>query len=135
MELKCPKCGSKNIVKNGYVFGCQRHICKSCKYQFTKLSPAGKPIMLQFICHELYLSGMSMRKIASIVGVTAQSVSRWIKKWHGAYMAEIGNHATLFIASKDNLDDCLGIREKDKLLVLSAELPSQAKYNIVIHLP
>lgn len=33
---KCYKCGSKQIVKNGKVFGGQRYKCKACGYQFTK---------------------------------------------------------------------------------------------------
>lgn len=84
MNIKCPKCGNTKVVRCGKVFGWQRHKCKNCGYQFTKVSPAGKPLYIKLVCHSLYLSGMSMRKIATIVGVTAQSISRWVKKWHPA---------------------------------------------------
>lgn len=135
MEKKCMKCGSVNIIKNGIVFGSQRYKCKNCGYQFTKLSPAGKPIFSKLISHELYLSGVSMRTIAHIVGVTPQSVSRWIRKWHPAYMDDIGNKETLFSANRKNLLDCLDINAEDRLLVSSTDLPSGAKFNIVIQLP
>ncbi|MBQ8785387.1 MAG: IS1 family transposase [Alphaproteobacteria bacterium] len=135
MNIKCPKCGNTKVVRCGRVFGWQRHKCKSCGYQFTKISPAGKPLYIKLVCHSLYLSGMSMRKIATIVGVTAQSISRWVKKWHPAYMADRGEQEMLFSADKNSLLDCLQIEENDELLVSSSYLPSGAVYNIIIRLP
>ena len=32
----CIKCGSSNVVKNGFVRGLQRRKCKACGYTFTK---------------------------------------------------------------------------------------------------
>lgn len=135
MEIKCMNCGSAHVIKNGKVFGWQRYKCKQCGYQFTKMAPAGKPLFIKLVSHGLFVSGLSMREIARIVGVTAQSVSRWIRKWHPAYMADIGNKETIYSASRDNLLDCLDIREKEELLVSSTVLPSGAKFNIVIQLP
>lgn len=135
MPIKCLKCGAENAVKNGKVFGWQRYKCKICGYQFTKAAPAGKPVFIKIICHNLYMSGLSMREIAAIVGVTAQSVSRWIRKWHGAYMSEIGDHEILYNASRNNLLDCLNVKENEDLLVSSRQLPSGAKFNIVVQLP
>lgn len=135
MMKKCPKCASNNTVKNGQVFGWQRYKCKDCGYQFTKESPAGKPVSLKLLAHQLYLSGISMRDVASIIGVSAQSVSRWIKKWHGAYMSEIGIYETLYKANVDTLVDCLNIRDNDDIIVSSRVLPSGAKFNIVVQLP
>lgn len=135
MEIRCPKCGAKAITKNGHVFGGQRYKCKECRYQFTKLAPAGKPIFTKLISHSLYLAGLSMRDIAMIVGVTAQSISRWIKKWHPIYLAEIGDKETFTTADKHSLSDRLALKENDHLLVFSTLLPSGAKFNIVIQLP
>ena len=69
MELKCRKCGATEAIKNGRVFGWQRYKCKACGYQFTKTSPAGKPVHIKLICHELFMTGLSMREIAKIVGL------------------------------------------------------------------
>lgn len=135
MDIKCHKCGSEDIIKNGRVFGWQRYKCKCCGYQFSKTAPAGKPVHLKLIAHGLFMAGLSMREIAFIVGVTAQSVSRWIRKWHLAYMTDIGNKETLFAADKNNLLDCLEINDEDRLLISSTVLPSGAKFNIVIQLP
>lgn len=135
MEIKCKTCGSAHIIRNGKVFGWQRYKCKQCGCQFTKMAPSGKPLFIKLVSHGLFVSGLSMREIARIVGVTAQSVSRWIRKWHPAYMADIGNKETIYSASRDNLLDCLDIRENEELLVSSTVLPSGAKFNIVIQLP
>ena len=102
INIKCLKCGESHFVKNGTVFGSQRYKCKVCGYQFTKLTPAGKSIFIKLISHALYLSGMSMRQIAPIVGVTGQSVARWMKKWHPAYMNEIGDKSQILeVKAKD----------------------------------
>jgi hypothetical protein len=135
MQLKCKKCGSENYIKNGKVFGWQRYKCKDCGCQFTKVAPAGKPIYIKIICHTLRLAGLSMREIAAIIGVTAPSVSRWIRKWHSVYMHEIGANSDLYHATPADLADCLEIKENDNLLISSTILPSGAKFNIVIQLP
>lgn len=135
MDLKCLKCGGTALIKNGVVFGWQRWKCKSCGYQFTKVAPAGKPLFLKLISHSLFMSGLSMRQIAKILGVTAQSVSRWIRKWHPAYMLKLGNKEKLTSATKDTLMPILNIQKNDRLLVSSTRLPSGAVYHIVIQLP
>ena len=135
MNLKCIKCGGNKIIKNGHVFGWQRYKCKSCGYQFTKMTDAGKPLFIKLMSHGLYVSGLSMREIARIVGVTAQSVSRWIRKWQPLYMEDIGGKSTIYSATKENLTDCLNIKDNEELLVSSMILPSGAKYNIVIQIP
>ncbi len=132
---KCMKCGGTKAVKNGIVFGQQRYKCTGCGYQFTKEAPAGKPIYLKLICHGLFMSGLSMRDIAKIVGVTAQSVSRWIKKWHSAYMTELGKHQTINVVPTDKLSNTLSDGKKERFLVISTTLPSGVKYNIVVEQP
>ena len=135
MEIKCNKCGSVDIVKNGHVFGWQRYKCKDCHHQFSKIAPAGKPMHIKLIAHGLYTAGFSMREAAGIIGVTAQTVSRWIKKWHLAYMTDIGRHKTIYQTTSDNLDTCLDLKKDEQLLVSSMLLPSGAKFNIVVQLP
>ena len=135
MKIKCTKCSSENYVKNGHVFGWQRYICKDCGYQFTKIGERGKPMNIILTAHALYLFGLSIRQIARVVGVSAQSVSRWIKKYHQTYMQDIGNNETKYKATTENLVDCLNLNQNDKLLISSQNLPSGAKLHIVISLP
>ena len=130
--MKCYKCGAMQIVKNGKVFGWQRYKCKSCGYQFTKTAPSGKPMHLKLLAHNLYAAGFSMRKIAHIIGITAQSVSRWINKWHTAYETELGNTQIMYEVNADNILDCMNIKQKSKCILLTNFLPSGAKVHIVI---
>ena len=135
MEIKCVKCGSQEFVKNGKVFGWQRYKCKQCGYQFTKIGERGKPFNLKLTCHGLYLFGLSMRQISRVVGVSVQSVSRWINKWHQVYMSDMGNHEQRYVAKAGNLIDCLSLKAEDKLLISSQRLSSGAEIHVVIKLP
>jgi transposase len=83
--MQCLKCGSEAIVKNGHMKGLQRYKCKQCAYQFTRETPRGKPIKDKLLALTLYLSGLSMNMTGQIVGVSAQSVMRWIKLFYAKY--------------------------------------------------
>ena len=83
--MRCLKCGSDTIVKNGLMKGLQRYKCKQCAYQFTQQAPRGKPLKDKILALNLYLSGLSMNMAGQIVGVSAQSVMRWIKMFYTKY--------------------------------------------------
>ncbi|MBR6730998.1 MAG: helix-turn-helix domain-containing protein [Alphaproteobacteria bacterium] len=134
IQVKCLKCGSLDLVKNGMVFGAQRYKCKHCHYQFTKLAPAGKPIFIKLVSHALYLSGMSMRQIAPIIGVTGQTVSRWMKKWHPTYMNEVGDKSQILEIKAKNLIQKINLNPEDDLRIVSTKLPSGAIFHTVIQL-
>ena len=83
--MKCLKCDSEAMVKNGFMKGLQRYKCKNCSYQFTQETPRGKPLKDKVLALTLYLSGLSMNMTGQIVGVSAQSVMRWIKMFYDKY--------------------------------------------------
>lgn len=132
---KCYKCGSKEIVKNGKVFGWQRYKCKECGYQFTKNAPAGKPLHIKLLTHTMYSAGFSMRQIAGIIGITAQSISRWIKKWHSTYTEEMVSSENFMKVSSDKLKDIMNISPNDQYIVLRDVLSSGAEVYITVKLP
>ncbi len=76
--MHCRKCGSEAFVKNGFMAGAQRYKCKHCGFQFTRETPHGKLMKDKILDLILYLSGLSMNMIGKIVGVSTQSVMRWI---------------------------------------------------------
>ena len=127
---KCYKCGSKQIVKNGKVFGWQRYKCKECGYQFTKNAPAGK-----LLAHTMYSAGFSMRQIANIIGITAQSISRWIKRWHSTYTEEMSSTENFMKVSSDELLQIMNISSDDQYIVLRDVLSSGAEVYITVKLP
>lgn len=75
----CPKCQSIEVVKNGKVQGKQRHKCKSCSLQFTRLTPRGRPAQEKAMAVTLYTLGLSIRAIARLIGVSPTAVLKWIK--------------------------------------------------------
>ena len=75
----CPKCQSREVVKNGKVQEKQRHKCKSCSLQFTRLTPRGRPAQEKAMAVTLYTLGLSIRAIARLIGVSPTAVLKWIK--------------------------------------------------------
>jgi transposase len=74
----CPRCESVT-TKNGFVKEVQRWRCKTCKFQFTRLTPKGKPLWMKLLASLLYISGNSLNSIAKNLGVSTPSVLEWVK--------------------------------------------------------
>ena len=75
----CPACGGAVLIRSGYVCGRQRWRCKDCGRQFTRTEPRGKPAAMKTAAVELYCTGLSLNAIGKRLGVSAQSVMRWIR--------------------------------------------------------
>ncbi len=75
----CPQCQSDRLVNNGSVAGKPKKLCKQCGYQFTRTTPRGKPVVMKVHAVLLYLSGISMHRIAFLLRVSAQSVLNWLR--------------------------------------------------------
>jgi hypothetical protein len=69
--MKCPKCGSEHIRKNGIKQGKQNHICAECGRQFINPSEQTKafPETTKQTCLKMYLNGMGFRAIERVMGV------------------------------------------------------------------
>ena len=76
---ECPKCQSDRVIKNGSAAGKPKKQCKQCGYQFTRTTPRGKPLKTTINAVLLYLSGISMNRIAVLLRVSAQTVLNWIR--------------------------------------------------------
>jgi transposase len=74
----CPQCHSERLVNNGSAIGKPKKQCQQCGYQFTRTTPRGKPLTTKINAVLLDLSGISMKRIASLRRVSAQSVLNWI---------------------------------------------------------
>ena len=131
--LKCVKCGSVEAVKNGFVNGWQRYKCKKCGYQYTKQSPQGQSIFVQILASTLFLVGFTKREIARIVGVSAMSVVRWIRKYHLYYLTSIAPMENRRILNKKEVEQIFKNSPSEEMLVISRTLPSGAQIDVVIH--
>jgi transposase len=78
--MNCKRCASANTVKAGFVRKKQRYRCGQCSYSFTDTPLRGKPMENKLLCLQLYSSGLSMRRIAFLLKISAVSVQRWIQK-------------------------------------------------------
>lgn len=75
----CPKCQSAEVVKNGKVQEKQRYKCKHCNFQFTRLTPRGRPIKEKAMAVVLYTLGLSMNAIARLFKVSTPSILNWVR--------------------------------------------------------
>ena len=78
----CKKCHSKHSTKNGFVRNKQRYICKRCGTSFIEGDERGNvPLSLKLQGLKLYVSGLSMNRIAYLLNVSTPAVLRWIKSF------------------------------------------------------
>lgn len=75
----CPKCQSQQVIKSGKVKGVQRFRCKNCSFQFTRLTPRGRPAREKAMAVTLYTLGLSMNAIAKLFDVSTNAVLKWIR--------------------------------------------------------
>ncbi len=75
----CPACHGTVLIKSGHACGRQRWKCKGCGRQFTRTEPRGKPVALKRHAIELYCLGLSMNAVAKHIGVSAQTMLRWVR--------------------------------------------------------
>jgi transposase len=85
MEVRCKRCGSAKHVKNGLMRGKQRYLCKDCGLSFTDTPARGKPLALKAAAVLLYVSGLSMNRIAKLLGVSAPTIQTWLEQFAAAY--------------------------------------------------
>ena len=76
----CPACRGTVLIRSGYACGRQRWKCKGpgCGRQFTRTTPRGKPAAMKAAAVELYCTGLSLNAIGKRLGVSVQSVMRWV---------------------------------------------------------
>jgi transposase len=83
--LVCKHCGSDRYTRNGVVRDHQRYHCKTCGRNFTDTPPQGYPLEQKILAVMLYLSGLSMRRTAKLIGVSAPTIQDWVERVAAAY--------------------------------------------------
>ena len=106
----CPKCGSKNTVKDGLPSGNQRNKCKECNYRYTKEKLRGKDKSIKRQALALYLEGLGFRAIGRILGLSHVSVYRWIKSL-GEKLEVIKEEKEIEIIEPDELHTYIGSKK------------------------
>jgi transposase-like protein len=76
---ECPKGQRDRVISNGSAAGKPKKRCQPCGDQFTRTTPRGKPLKTKSNAVRVYLSGLSMNRIAFLLRVSAQAVLHWIR--------------------------------------------------------
>ena len=77
--MHCPKCGSEDRHKAGFIGVAQRWRCRDCGCKFTRSTSPGKPPELRAQALRLYLEGMGFRAIGRVLEVSNVTVLNWIR--------------------------------------------------------
>ena len=137
--MHCRKCGSEAFAKNGFMAGAQRYKCKNCGFQFTRETPHGKPIKDKIIALILYLSGLSMSAIGKIIGVSSQSVMRWIRMFYDKFISENDTKSKIDEIEVDEMYSYINKKRiqsgSGKLLIITLENLSVGSVVIVVPKP
>jgi transposase-like protein len=81
ISMKCPRCESTEISKNGTRNNKQNFVCKQCGRQFVEYSSArGYSAEIRQICLRMRRQGMAYRKIEELTGVSHNTVIVWDKE-------------------------------------------------------
>ena len=135
MELICKKCGSTAYHKSGHIHGKQRYKCNG--HQYTKTTPQGKPERDKIISLVLVLSGLSMNATAKIIGVSTQTVMRWIRKMYDKFITCTPNIDNVQEVEMDEMHHYYQKKLKNygsgKLLIIETTTSSGGLLDIVIH--
>lgn len=98
--MHCPKCAKNNSVKAGFINGKQRYKCKNCGFQYTRKTPKGRPVETKLLAAQLYLMGLPIRGIASLLKTQVSAVFRWVREYSG--VRKIGENAYSVLFSPNN---------------------------------
>ena len=77
--MKCKRCSSNHIVKNGKREGRQYYLCRGCKHQFI-LEKERYSQEERHLAVMLYCLGLSFTATGKILHVHTSTVMRWIRK-------------------------------------------------------
>ncbi|MBW4662346.1 MAG: helix-turn-helix domain-containing protein [Drouetiella hepatica Uher 2000/2452] len=79
--MKCPNCESEQFQKNGHRSGKQNYRCKNCGRQYVEAYAAkGYSEDTKQICIKMYRTGLKLREIASLTGISHGTVYNWVKQ-------------------------------------------------------
>jgi transposase-like protein len=78
--MRCHKCQSERIVKNGSKYkGIPYYKCKDCGTQFNRNH--GKKGKLKAMAVALYCTGLSLRTIGALLGYSDVAILNWVREF------------------------------------------------------
>ena len=80
--MKCPRCGSSHISKNGIKRGNQNHLCVDCGRQFVAnpKKHRGYSDSVRKLCLKMTVNGMGFRGIERVTDIHHTTVLKWVQQ-------------------------------------------------------
>jgi transposase-like protein len=114
MKIKCPHCQNEiDQVKAGKTAtGSQRYKCKVCQRVYTpEPKQQGYPDEMRQQAMQLYVDGMSLRRIGRHLGIDHKTVSHWVKAY-AAQLADAPMPSDVNNAEMDELFTFIGSKKR-----------------------
>jgi transposase-like protein len=90
--MKCPTCNATQFQKNGHRRGKQNYRCKNCGRQYLEAYlHKGYSDDVKQICIRMYESGLTLRQIERLTGISHSTIYNWAKKGASNPSAEPGS--------------------------------------------
>jgi transposase-like protein len=119
--MKCPRCASTHIRKNGKKHGKQNHICVNCGRQFIdSYEQQGYPEEIKKECLEMYVNGSGFRAIQRVKKVHHTTVINWVRELGNALPNSPEYNEIPEITQVDELETFVG-KKKQNLVVDSSK--------------
>jgi transposase-like protein len=80
--MKCPRCQSTAISKNGFRGSKQNHRCRDCGRQFidSPQTHRGYSDDVRELCLKMYLNGMGFRAIERVTEIHHTTIISWVQQ-------------------------------------------------------
>jgi transposase-like protein len=118
--IRCPRCRASKIVKNGKIISQQRYLCKECNYHFT-VNKLGKRVDNNYIVKalQLYLEGLGISEIEKYVGVSRNTIRKWIKRFENLIVEVRKNQCNINVVNLQDLIVFLKEKNEPGLILFS----------------
>ncbi len=116
-KMKCPRCNSDHIRKNGHRGSKQNYICADCERQFVEsYERKGYPPEVKEQCLKMYVNGNGFRAIERLTGVNHNTVIHWVRHTANSLSDAPEVSEIPEIAEIDELETFVG-KKKQKMAV------------------
>ncbi|MDZ8188424.1 MAG: IS1 family transposase [Nostoc sp. ChiSLP02] len=118
--MKCPRCASTHIRKNGKKLSKQNHICVNCGRQFIdSYEKQGYPEEIKKECLEMYVNGSGFRAIQRVKKVHHTTVINWVREMGNTLPNSPEYNEIPEITQVDELETFVG-KKKNKIWLWTA---------------
>ncbi|TBB75457.1 IS1 family transposase [Rhizobium ruizarguesonis] len=109
-EIRCPACNREGSVKNGFVRGTQRYLCRPCNKNFAAEFKRRWPTSSKLLNLMLYCGGETLEAVSEGCGASPSTVDRWqteAREHHSWFVRGIAEQAVYEFERGPTIEECL----------------------------